>query len=69
MIELTEIMDSFREKIHDYEVPYSTTIDKFCQRIPIFTFTRLLNRLIKQFYAWGEKITCTTLYSPGFTSS
>ena len=55
-VELTEIMDSLREKIHLDEVPHFTTIHKFCQRIRSSTFTRLLNRLIKQFYDWGERI-------------
>jgi transposase len=68
-VELTEIMDSLRERIHLDEVPHFTTIHKFCQRIRSSTFSRLLNRLIKQFYDWGEKITCTGIDSSGFTSS
>jgi hypothetical protein len=54
-VELTEIMDSLREKIHLDEVPHFTTIQKFCQRIRSSTFSRLLNRLMKMFYDWGEK--------------
>jgi hypothetical protein len=63
-IELTEIMDSLRERIQLDEVPHFTTIHKFCQRIRSSTFTRLLNRLIKMFYDWGERITCTLSSHP-----
>ena len=67
--ELTEIMHSLREKISLDEVPHFTTIQKFCQRIRSLTFTRLLNRLMKMFHDWGEKIPCTAIDSSGFTSS
>jgi transposase len=67
-VELTEIMESLREKIHLDEVPHFTTIQKFCQRIRSSTFTRLLNRLIKLFYDWGEKINYTAVDSSRFTS-
>jgi hypothetical protein len=62
-------MDSFREKIHFDEVLHFTTIHKFCQRIRSSTFNRLLNRLAKMFYDWGERINCTALDSSGFTNS
>jgi hypothetical protein len=68
-VELTGIMDSLREKIQLEEVPHYTTIQKFCHRLKSFTFTRLLNRLMKMFYDWGEKIPCTAIDSSGFTSS
>jgi transposase len=67
-VELTEIMESLREKIHLDKVPHFTTILKFGQRIRSSTFTRLLNRLTKVFYDWGEKINCTAINSSGFTS-
>jgi hypothetical protein len=67
-VELTEIMESHREKIHLDKVPHFTTILKFGQRIRSSTFTRLLNRLTKVFYDWGEKINCTAINSSGFTS-
>ena len=52
-VELTEIMDSLREKIQLKEIPHFTTIHKFCQRIHSVTLNRLLNRLVKMFYDWG----------------
>jgi hypothetical protein len=55
-IELTEIMDVLRETIHLDEVPHFTTIHKFCQQIRTSLFTQLLNRLMKVFYDWREKI-------------
>ena len=68
-VELTKIMESLRVKIHLDEVPHFTTINKFCQRIRSSKFTRPLNRLIKPFYDWVERIACTAIDSSGFTSS
>jgi hypothetical protein len=68
-VELTEIMDSLREKIQLDEVPHFTTIQKFCHRLNAITFTRLLHRLMKMFYDWGERIPCSAIDSSGFTSS
>jgi hypothetical protein len=68
-VELTEIIDPIREKIHLDEIPHFTTIQKFCQRIRSFTFSRLLNRLMKMFYDRGERIPCTAIDSSGFISS
>jgi len=67
-VELTEIMNSLREKIHLDEVPHFTTLHKFCQRLNSMTLKRLLHRLMKMFYDWEEKIACTAVDSSGFTS-
>ena len=68
-IELTEIMDFFREKIQLKEVPHFTTLQNFCHRFKSLFFHRLLNHLVKMFYDWGERIPCTAIGSSGFTSS
>jgi transposase len=68
-VELTELMDSLRKKIHLDKIPHFTTIQKFCQRIHSLILSRLLNRLMKMFYDWGKRIQCTAVDSSGFTSS
>ena len=44
-VELTEVMDTLREKLQLDAVPHFTTIQKFCQRIRSSTFSRLLTGL------------------------
>ena len=68
-VELTEVRDTIKQKIQLTEVPHFTTIQKFCHRIKSIVFNRLLNRLMKLLYDWGERIPCTAIDSSGFTSS
>jgi len=67
-VELFEVMETLKEETGFKEIPHFTTIHKFCQRIHSLTFNRLLHRLMKMFYDWGEKIACTAVDSSGFTS-
>jgi len=67
-VELCEIMSTLKEQIHLGEIPHFTTLNKYCQRLNSITLNRLLHRLMKMFYDWGEKISCTAVDSSGFTS-
>ena len=65
-IELTEIMDSVREKIQLKEVPHFTTLKKFFHRIKSFISDQLLNRRVKIFYDCAERRQCTAIDSLGY---
>lgn len=64
-VELAEIMDSIRTKIHLDNVPHLTTIHKFSQRMRSSTFTRLLNRLVKCFTTGVRGFPVLQLIRPG----
>jgi hypothetical protein len=54
-VDLVDLMNEIKQKINLDSIPHFTTLHKFSQRISSFSFTRLLNRLIKMFYDWGRE--------------
>jgi len=69
IVDLVEVMDSIKEAIDLEEIPHFTTIQKFCQRLKSITLSRLMTRIKKMIYDWGERIPSTAIDSTGFTSS
>jgi hypothetical protein len=68
-VDLVDLMNEIKQRINLDSMPHFTTLHKFSQKISLFTFTRFLNRLIKMFYDWEERIPCTAIDSSGSTSS
>jgi len=69
IVDLVEVMDSIKEAIDLEDIPHFTTIQKFCQRLNSVTLNRLMTRIMKMIYDWGERIPSTAIDSTGFTSS
>jgi hypothetical protein len=63
-VELVDLMHGIKQRINLNSIPHFTTLHKFSQRISSFTFPHLLQRLIKRFYDWGERIPCTLSIHP-----
>jgi len=53
-VDLVDLMNEIKQKINLDSIPHFTTLHKFSQRFSSFSFTRLLNRLIK-FSTGGER--------------
>jgi hypothetical protein len=62
-------MNQVKQRINLDSIPHFISLHKCSQRISSFPFTRFLNRLLKMFYDWGERILCTNIDSSGFTRS
>ena len=48
-VDLVSLMNEIKQKIYLDSIPHFTTLYKFSQRISLFSFTKLLNLLIKMF--------------------
>ena len=62
-------MSDIKEKLALDKIPHFTTLQKFVTRIPSSLFNRLLSRILKLFYSYGENVSVAAIDATGFTSS